>query len=61
MTISEFMVITFNFFLFELGGSGTGSDGSFLDEPNMSGSPDFYLENSTCFPLCKEWRQYFDG
>ena len=48
------------FFFFQLDGSGT-SDESFLNESNVSCSPDFYLENSTCFPVCEEWRQYSDG
>ena len=28
--------------------------------PNVTCSPDFYLENSTCFPICQQWKQYSD-
>ena len=35
--------------------------GSVMDDLNVTCSPDFFLENSTCFPLCQEWKQFSDG
>lgn len=28
---------------------------------NVTCSPDFYLENSTCFPICQQWKQFSDS
>ena len=25
---------------------------------NVTCSPDFYLENSTCLPICQSWKQF---
>ena len=33
-------------------------DGLLLNEQNRTCSMDFYLENSTCLPLCEEWKQF---
>ena len=35
-------------------------DGLLLNESNKTCSMDFYLENSTCLPLCEEWKQFSD-
>ena len=42
-------------------GSGSGMDGLLLNESNMTCSIDFYVENSTCLPLCEEWTQFSDA
>ena len=40
-------------------GSGFPSDGLSPSTNNhVNCSPDFYLENSTCFPICQEWTQF---
>ena len=41
------------------GGSGSQSDGLLISSnPNVTCSADFYLENSTCFPICQEWTRF---
>ena len=37
-------------------GSGE-SEGASANETNITCSPTFYLENSTCLPECEEWLQ----
>ena len=31
-----------------------------MNDLNVTCSPDFFLENSTCFPICQEWNQFPD-
>ena len=40
--------------------SESGTDELLLDGPNITCSDDFYLKNSTCLPICQEWKQYSD-
>ena len=40
-----------------LGGSGLPSDTQSVNESNVTCSPDFYEENSTCYPICQEWKR----
>ena len=35
-------------------------EGLLLNESNKTCSVDFYLENSTCLPLCEDWKQFSD-
>ena len=36
------------------------NDALAINESNVTCSPDFYVENSTCFPICQEWSAYSD-
>ena len=42
-------------------GSGLPNDELSIDEPSVTCSPDFYEENSTCYPICQEWKTFSDG
>ena len=42
-------------------GSGSIGDRLQLNGSNLTCSPTFYLENSTCFPLCEEWMQFSEA
>ena len=42
-----------------MSGFGSGMD-RLLNESNVTCSIDFYLEGSTCFPLCEQWKQFSD-
>ena len=42
-------------------GSDLPSNGPPLNRSNVTCSPDFFLENSTCFPICQEWKQFSDA
>lgn len=44
-----------------LDGSGLSSDSLSMNESNVTCSPDFYLDNSTCFPICQEWKIFSDA
>ena len=57
MFIQHFNLLRQLFFLY-IGGSGLPSDGVSTNSSNVTCSPDFYLENSTCFPICQQWRQF---
>ena len=41
-------------------GFGSESGGLVFNESNLTCSPAFYLANSTCLPICQEWKQYPD-
>ena len=41
-----------------IGGSALPSDRVSPIIFNVTCSPDFYLENSTCFPICQEWTRF---
>ena len=41
-------------------GSALSIDGHSVNEPNITCSSNFYLENSTCFPICQEWSRFSD-
>ena len=41
-------------------GFGSGMDGLLQNESNVTCSVGFYLEGSTCFPLCEDWKQFSD-
>ena len=41
-----------------IGGSGLPSDEVSPKNFNVTCSPDFYLEDSTCFPICQEWSRF---
>ena len=40
--------------------SESGTNELHLDRPNITCSQNFYLKNSTCVPICQEWKQYSD-
>ena len=39
-------------------GFESGTTELLLDGPNITCIENFYLKNSTCVPICQEWKQY---
>ena len=46
--------------LFVVSGSGSQTDEFSFNESNVTCSPNFYLYNQTCLPICEEWKRFSD-
>ena len=42
-------------------GFESGTNELLLDGPNITCTENFYLKNSTCVPICQEWKRYSDA
>ena len=58
MFIKHFNLLKLLCYIQYIGGSCLPSDGVSPNNLTVTCSPDFYLENSTCFPICQEWTQF---
>ena len=46
--------------IFIKGAVSSNTENTAFPTSNVTCSPDFYLENATCFPVCETWKQYSD-